>query len=146
MLLSVTITMITFAVTITETTEEQSEHSLRYIFGYKPVNYEEAVTFCSEWKGIVVKTIKPVLLDLIGYSGRPMWLNGISSRNEHHPLVFSSGGSYTWDYKRWCNVLTGYAIAARVPCDYKAIPLCQISIYGTKELQREKPMNWAQIM
>ncbi|KAF7232013.1 hypothetical protein EG68_06345 [Paragonimus skrjabini miyazakii] len=86
MLLSGAITVIVFAVIIPKTSEQPSGHSIRYIFGYKPVTYEEAVTFCAGWKGIIVKTIKPVLLDLVGYSGRPMWLNGISSKNAHHPL------------------------------------------------------------
>ncbi|TGZ61112.1 hypothetical protein CRM22_008171 [Opisthorchis felineus] len=118
--------------------------ALRYIFGPHVVSLEEAEEYCKKFKGFIVRDYKSVLLDMIGLPGRPFWYKGSRAFTSFNALVAAFGVPYTSAQRRTCTVFNGYDLVAPVPCDYRALPWCQISVFGVGEAQRRHPSQWVQ--
>ncbi|CAH8595929.1 unnamed protein product [Dicrocoelium dendriticum] len=146
-----TLTMLRCLAKANETTTVRNQmpnHSLRYIFGPEEMGLLEASNFCRKWKGFIVRDVKPVLLDLMGLPGRPFWYNGSRILNGYFnvlPMLTSMGSRFTSRVDRRCNVFRGYGIIAPVPCHFRALPWCEISVIGQRELQRTHPKKWVRM-
>ncbi|KAG5449688.1 hypothetical protein CSKR_201024 [Clonorchis sinensis] len=149
--MSTAVTAIAFGLWIVSAQKQAEKHAapfpqtaLRYVFGPHMVTLEDAEEYCKKFKGFVVRDYKSVLLDMIGLPGRPFWYRGSRAFTSSNALVATLGVPYTIGVKRTCTVFAGYDLIAPVPCDYRALPWCQISIFGVGEAQRRHPSQWVQ--
>ncbi|GAA51174.1 hypothetical protein CLF_105678 [Clonorchis sinensis] len=118
-----------------------------------PLNEDQLSRFCFtgyDWtsrKTILVQRVAGfyIIQRISGYQ-KPFKLIFLSEPNFALYIfrVATLGVPYTIGVKRTCTVFAGYDLIAPVPCDYRALPWCQISIFGVGEAQRRHPSQWVQ--